>query len=170
VALKVTLLRISLVALVLAVGFAGFGGWTWLHTSRDEGLSFAADRDGALRAGRQQVADLTTVDSHDVDGALRHWLSVTTGPLHDQLAATTETTRTTLRQAGTVATGTVLDAAVSELDQRAGTAKLLVSVEITTVKPGEPDATKRNRFVAGLSRSQGDWKLATLDQVPLGAN
>jgi Mce-associated membrane protein len=164
------LARIAVLALVIAIGFAGFAGWYWLHTSRDDGLSFAANRDGALRAGRSQVAELTTLDYHDVDAALRRWLSVTTGPLHDQLAATSEQTRTTLRQGGTVATGTVLDAAVSELDQRAGTAKLLVSVEITTATHGEADSTKRNRFVAGLIRGQGDWKLSALDQVPLGAH
>jgi Mce-associated membrane protein len=162
-------LRIALVALGLAVGFTGFAGWTYLHTRNDDRLAFASDRDSVLRTGRSQVAVLTTLDSHDVDGALNRWLSITTGPLHDQVAATSEATKTTLRSAGTVATGTILDAAVSELDQRAGTAKLLVSVEITTAKPGQPDAAKRNRFVVGLSRDQGDWKLSALDQVPLGA-
>jgi Mce-associated membrane protein len=163
-------LRIALVVLGLAVGFAGFAGWSYLHTRNDDRLAFAADRDSVLRTGRTQVAELTTLDSHDVDGALRRWLSITTGPLHDQVSATSEATKTTLRSAGTVATGTILDAAVSELDQRAGTAKLLVSVEITTAKPGQPDAAKRNRFVVGLSRDQGDWKLSALDQVPLGAH
>jgi Mce-associated membrane protein len=161
--------RIARAVLALAVGFFGFAGWTFLHTKGDDRLSYAADRDTVLRAGRQQVAELTTLDSHDVDAALRRWLTATAGPLHDQLSATSDATRTALRSAGTVATGTILDAAVSELDQRAGTAKLLVSVEITTAKPGQPDSAKRNRFLAGLSRGQGDWKLSTLDQVPLGA-
>jgi Mce-associated membrane protein len=161
--------RIAIVLLVLAIGFFGFSAWSYVRATGDERLSYAADRDAALRAGRQQVAELTTLDSHDVDGALRRWLSVTTGPLHDQLAATSEATRTTLRSAGTVATGVVLDAAVSELDPRVGTAKLLVSVEITTAKQGQPDSAKRNRFLAGLSRDQGTWRLSALDQVPLGA-
>jgi Mce-associated membrane protein len=100
---------------------------------------------------------------------MTRWLSVTTGPLHEELSTTSAPTRDRLRQAGTVATGTVLDAAVSELDRRAGTAKLLVSVEIATGKPGEANSTKRNRFVASLTRSGADWKLSALDQVPLGA-
>lgn len=167
---RAPLTLIALAVLALAVGFFGFAGWSYLHTSSDDRLTLAADRDTVLRIGRAQVAELITLDSHDVDGALRRWLAVTTGPLHDQLAATSDTTKTTLRTAGTVATGTVLDAAVSELDQRAGTAKLLVSVEITTAKQGQPDSAKRNRFLAGLSRAQGDWKLSALDQVPLGAH
>jgi Mce-associated membrane protein len=74
-----------------------------------------------------------------------------------------------LTDAGTVATGRVLDAAVSELDTRSGTAKLLVSVEISSVKDGSPPVAKRNRFVAGMSRVDDGWKLSALDQVPLGA-
>ena len=163
------LLPITIAALVLAIGFFGFAAWFYLHASGDDRLSYATDRDSVLRTGRAQVAELTTLDSRDVDAALRRWLSVTTGPLHDQLAVTSDATKTTLRTAGTVATGTVLDAAVSELDQRAGTAKLLVSVEITTAKQGQPDSAKRNRFLAGLRRDQGSWKLSALDQVPLGA-
>ena len=94
---------------------------------------------------------------------------MSTGGLRDELAATDAQTRKALTDGGTVATGRVLDVAVSELDTRAGTAKLLVVVEISTAKDGSPPVEKRNRFLAGMSRVDGEWKLSAMDQVPLGA-
>lgn len=167
-AVKVTLLRVAVAVLIAAVGFAGWAGWSWLAATGDDGLRHAAVRDEALAAGRAHVAELTTLDYHDVDAGIARWLTVSTGPLHDRLAGTDAQTRNSLRQGATVATGTVLDAAVSELDQRAGTAKLLVSVEITTARQGAAPAAKRNRFVAGLSLTGTGWKVSALDQVPVG--
>jgi Mce-associated membrane protein len=165
---KVTVTRVAIVLLVAAAAFAGWAGWSWIRASGDDALGYAAARDEALRVGRQEVAELTTLDYHDVDAGIARWLRSATGPLHDQLAGTDVATRNSLRQGGTVATGAVLDAAISELDNRAGIAKLLVSVEITTAKAGTPPATKRNRFAAALTRTDAGWKLSALDQVPLG--
>jgi Mce-associated membrane protein len=161
-------LRAAVVLVVLATAFAGWAGWTWWRAGADESLSYAQTRDEVLAAGRAHVALLTSLDASDVDAGIDRWLTVSTGPLRDELAATSESTRKTLHDGGSVATGRVLDAAVSELDTRGGTAKLLVSVEIaTSVRGGEP-ATKRNRFVAGLTRTGDGWLLSALDQVPLG--
>lgn len=161
--------KVMLGVVVAALVFAGWGGWTWFQAGNDDSLAYAKARDEVLSVARTQVATLTTLDAHDVDGGIDRWLAVSTGGLRDELAATDAKTRETLKNAGTVATGRVLDAAVSELDTRAGTAKLLVSVEISTVKDGSPAVAKRNRFVAGMSRVDGGWKLSALDQVPLGA-
>lgn len=161
--------KVMLGVVVLALVFAGWGGWTWWQAGNDDSLAYANARDEVLTAGRTQVATLTTLDAHDVDGGIDKWLAVSTGGLRDELAGTDAKTRQTLKDGGAVATGRVLDAAVSELDTRSGTAKLLVSVEISTVKDGTPAATKRNRFIAGMSRVDGGWKLSALDDVPLGA-
>lgn len=161
--------KVMLGVVVLALVFGGWGGWTWWQAGNDDSLAYASARDEVLSAGRTQVATLTTLDAHDVDGGIKKWLAVSTGGLRDELAATNAQTRQALKDGGAVATGRVLDAAVSELDTRAGSAKLLVSVEISTVKAGTPQATKRNRFIAGMSRVDGGWKLSALDDVPLGA-
>lgn len=146
-------LRVAVVLVVLALAFAGWAGWTWWRADTDESLSYAQARDEVLAAGREHVTLLTTLDSSDVDDGIRKWLTVSTGALRDELESTDDATRKSLSEGGTVATGRVLDAAVSELDTRAGTAKLLVSVEIATTVDGGAPATKRNRFVAGLSRA-----------------
>jgi Mce-associated membrane protein len=161
--------KVMLGVVAAALVFAGWGGWTWFQAGNDDAIAYANARDEVLAVARTQVATLTTLDAHDVDGGIDKWLAVSTGGLRDELAATDAKTRKALTDQGTVATGRVLDAAVSELDTRAGTAKLLVSVEISTAKGDSPPVAKRNRFVAGMSRVDGGWKLSALDQVPLGA-
>jgi Mce-associated membrane protein len=161
-------LRLAIGLVVAALVFAGWAGWTWWQADHDETIQFAQTRDEVVATGRSHVTLLTTLDSAEVDAGIDRWLDVSTGPLREELAGTDESTRATLRKAGTVSTGRVLDAAVSELNLRAGTAKLLVSVEIATTKGGGPPATKRNRFVAALTRTDHGWLLSALDQVPLG--
>lgn len=161
--------RAAIGLLVAALAFAGWAGWTWWRAGTDEALEYARVRDEVLATARSHVTLLTTLDTSDVDGGIERWLDVSTGALRDELAATDADTRTTLSEGATVSTGRVLDAAVSELDTRAGTARLLVSVEIATAKDGGPPATKRNRFVAAMSRTDDGWLLSALDQVPLGS-
>ncbi|HEY7597876.1 MAG TPA: hypothetical protein VH969_32350 [Actinophytocola sp.] len=162
-------LRIAVALVVVSLAFAGWAGWTWWRTGADESLGYAQARDDVLAAGRAHVTLLTSLDTSDVDAGIDRWLTVSTGALRDELASTDAKTRKTLHDGGTVATGRVLDAAVSELDTRSGTAKLLVSVEIATSVRGGKPATKRNRFVAALTRTDRGWLLSALDQVPLGA-
>ncbi|KDN21320.1 hypothetical protein DV20_15635 [Amycolatopsis rifamycinica] len=162
-------LRVAVFAVVVTAAFAGWSGFSWYRTAHSEELTYGTARDEALAGGRELVARLCTLDYHRLDQGLAQWLDASTGPLHDRLARTDDATKKTLVQDATVSTGRVLDAALSELDEHAGTAKLLASVEITAQKDGVAPATKRNRFAAGLVRTGGGWKLSALDELPVGA-
>ncbi|MFT7870584.1 MULTISPECIES: hypothetical protein [Amycolatopsis] len=159
----------SVAVTAAAAVFAGWSGYSWYSAAHATSVTYGAARDEALTTGRTLVAELNTLDYHDVNGGLGKWLAASTGPLHDQLARTDETTKKTLAANATVATGRVVDAALSELDEHAGTAKMLASVEITMAKQGTAPAVKRNRFAAALSRTPDGWKLSALDQLPVGA-
>ncbi|WP_155545158.1 hypothetical protein [Amycolatopsis camponoti] len=159
----------AVVVFAAAAVFAGWSSYSWYSASHDPSLTYGVARDEALTTGRTLVAELSSLDYHDVNGGLGRWLSASTGPLHDQLARTDAKTKETLTANATVATGRVLDAALSELDEHAGTAKMLASVEITMAKDGTAPAVKRNRFAAALSRTADGWKLSALDQLPVGA-
>jgi len=152
-----------------AAVFAGWSGYSWYAAAHAPSVTYGVARDDALATGRTLVAELNTLDYHDVNGGLGRWLSASTGPLHDQLARTDARTKQALAANSTVSTGRVLDAALSELDEHAGTAKMLASVEITMAKQGTAPAVKRNRFAAALSRTPDGWKLSALDQLPVGA-
>jgi Mce-associated membrane protein len=161
-------LAVAVVAIVAAAAFAGWAGFSWFSASRAEAVTYGTARDEALQSGRELVAQLSSLDYHQVDQGISRWLDASTGPLHDQLARTDDTTKKTLAGDATVATGKVLDAALSELDEHAGTAKLLASVEITVARDMVAPATKRNRFAAQLTRTEAGWKLSALDQIPVG--
>jgi len=161
--------RKLIAGLVAAALFAAGSGYAWWSAANDQAVTYGSARDEALQSGRELVAELSSLDYHRVDQDLARWLDASTGPLHDQLAHTDDATKKTLAGNATVATGKVLDAALSELDEHAGTAKMLASVEITLAKEGAAPATKRNRFAAALTRTSAGWKLSALDQLPVGA-
>ncbi|MER5635396.1 hypothetical protein ABT095_00370 [Kitasatospora sp. NPDC002227] len=157
-------------ALVLAAGYCLLAaGWYWQARSADD-LAYGRARDAVLAQGRTALTALNTVDAGEAETGLRDWLAVTTGPLHEQLQRTGTADATTLRQAGTSAHGTVTDAAVTELDTRAGTARLIATVSVDLTPKAGSASTDRKRFEAGLARTADGWKVTSLTAVPVGAS
>ncbi|WP_069467422.1 hypothetical protein [Actinacidiphila rubida] len=148
----------------------GLSAWSYLATRGDDGLRFGKARDAALTAGRDDIARLNTVDAAHLDRDLGLWLDATTGPLHDQLTRTHSADAGQLKAAGTSTRGTVTDAAVTELDTRAGTAKVIATVQVRVSPRDGTATTDRKRFEAGLARTGGTWKLTALTAVPVGSS
>jgi Mce-associated membrane protein len=117
------------------------------------------------RAGRQEIATLNTLDPRAADAGLRRWLDASAGPLHDELRRTFAQNKRKIEQARTGAAGTVTDLAVTELDTRAGTARVIATVQVKLGATG----LDRKRFTAVLARTGRDWKLTSLTAVPVGA-
>ncbi|WP_436497896.1 hypothetical protein [Actinokineospora sp. HUAS TT18] len=159
-----TRLRMGVVLLVLAALFAGLGGWTYWRATQPSETETA--RDAALQAGRSGVATLTTLDYQAIDAGFSRWLDASTGPLREELSASQDTSKAEIAKAKTVTTGTVLEAAVTELNPSAGTARVIAAVEIVVRPAAGEQATKRSRFQADLARTDGGWKLTALAQVP----
>lgn len=72
------------------------------------------------------------------------------------------------RLSGTDATGapvraTVTDAALTALDDRAGTARLIATVRVES----RPGGAERRRLEATLARTGDGWKVTTLTGVPV---
>lgn len=154
--------------LVVAVAFAGWAGVLWLRAAGDDSHAYAADRDAVLQTGYRDIATLTSLDYRQPDAGLRRWADASTGTLHEQLAQTSDPTKKQLAAAKTVTTGTVVDASVTELDARAGTASLIASVQVVVTPVSGQPVTKRNRLRAELTRTTDGWKLSSLGQVPMG--
>ncbi|TDP95172.1 hypothetical protein [Labedaea rhizosphaerae] len=159
---------ISTVLLVVAVAFAGWTGFLWLRASSDDSRAYVADRDAVLQTGYRDIATLTSLDYRQPDAGLKRWADVSAGPLHEQLAQTSQPTKQQLAAAKTVTTGTVVDASVTELDARAGTATVIASVRVVVTPVSGKPVTKRNRLRAELMRTADGWKLSSLGQVPMG--
>ncbi|AUG81167.1 hypothetical protein CFP65_6514 [Kitasatospora sp. MMS16-BH015] len=155
---------------VASAVFCAVATVTYQQARSSEALAYGRARDAALADARQGLARLNTVQAATVEGSLQSWLSATTGPLHEQLQRTGGADATTLRQAGASARGTVTEAALTELDTRAGTARLIATVTVElTPKSGAP-STDRKRFEAGLARTPDGWKITSLTAVPVGAS
>ncbi|MFG2717785.1 hypothetical protein ACGFW5_05690 [Streptomyces sp. NPDC048416] len=154
---------LAVAVIALSTAFAAFGGWAYVDARNDTSLAYAASRDTALKAGRTQIVALSTLDAAHPDTTLRTWLDASTGPLHDEL-----------RRAGTgkpsaSARGEVTDAALTELDDRAGSAKLIATVQVRLTPKGGAVTTDRKRFEATLQRIGSGWKLKALNAVPVAA-
>ncbi|CAL9559879.1 nuclear transport factor 2 family protein [Streptomyces sp. enrichment culture] len=158
-----------LVALGLtAGGLAAWAGQDWYAAAHDGTAAYAEQRDRALAAGEQAVLNLNTLDHRDVDQGLDLWESSTTGELHEQLSAGRDEFADQVRQAKTVTTARVLSGAVTELDDRAGRARVLVALRVTVKAADGAGTDKDSRMLGELTRTGGRWKLSALGQAPVG--
>ncbi|MGC0377509.1 hypothetical protein [Streptomyces sp. SAI-229] len=151
--------------LVLALGFCGTGAWTYAQARTDDSLAYGRERDEALADGRAGIAVLTTLDASTrqrAEQGIRAWRAASTGPLREELGRTGAET-------GASARGTVTEAAVTALDTRSGTAKLIATVRVEVTPAGtKRPATDRKRLEAVLARTgEGEWKVRALSAVPV---
>lgn len=160
--------------LALALAFCGTGAWTYTQARTDDALAYGRERDEALADGREGIAVLTTLDAatrQSAQRSIRDWRAVSTGPLREELGDTEA-------RAGSSARGTVTEAALTALDTRAGTAKLIATVRVEVTPAGaagtagtagaKKPATDRKRLEAVLARTgEGEWKVRALSAVPV---
>lgn len=157
-------------AWALAVVLCALGARSYADARGDGSLGYGKARDTVRAAGQREIARLNTVDAAHAARDLTGWLDATTGPLHDQLSRTHTADESALTGSGTSTRGTVTDAAVTELDTRAGTAKLIATVQVRVAPKNGSARVDRKRFEANLSRTSGGWKLSALTAVPVGAS
>jgi Mce-associated membrane protein len=153
---------------VASAATAAFFGTSWLLAANDESISFAEHRDEAWQAGTQEIVNFNTLDYHDVQRGLNLWLDSSTGALHNEVEQGRDANATRIAQAKTTTTAQVLDAAISELDDRAGKATMIAVVNVNLLPDGQPPTQKRFRYQAELTRVGPQWKLSALGQVPVG--
>ncbi|MFD6494361.1 hypothetical protein [Streptomyces sp. NPDC060188] len=152
--------------LALALGFCATGAWTYAQARGDDSLAYGQARDAALGDGRHALAVLNTLDASTqqrAEAGVRAWRTVASGPLRDELGSARP-------QTGPSARGAVTEAAVTALDTRAGTAKLIATVRVDVTPVGSTSATpERKRLEAVLARDgDGQWRVRALSAVPQG--
>ncbi|MFF8828389.1 hypothetical protein [Streptomyces sp. NPDC015131] len=152
-------------AVAVAALLCGLAGWAYARAAGDGTRAYAEARDAALAAGRGHLARLSSVDAAHPEEARREWLDATAGDLHQELRD--DPPRPDTKGASTRAT--VTDAALTALDDRAGTAELIATVRVDTTPPrGGPAAADRTRLAATLTRTAGGWKVSALTALPVG--
>jgi Mce-associated membrane protein len=149
---------------VAALAVFAYAWVSWQQADGDPERARAVLRDDALIQGIAAVETMNSMDHREVDAGLDAWRSVTTGVLHDQLVAIGDDERQLLVDQGKIATGRVVEAAITELSDR--TATMVAAMEVSVADgEGEEPTVKRNRFSADLVLVDSEWKLEELNQV-----
>lgn len=164
--------RLGWAALLAAVLLCVLGTWSYAQARGDDTLAYAKSRDAALADGKRHLARLTSMDGRNaasVKAGLTAWLTASTGPLHDRLESTRKKDATELTESGTTARGKVTDAALTALDDRAGTAAFIATVDVQVTPRTGKGGTERKRFEATLARTGDGWKIKALDALPVGS-
>ncbi|MBP2476121.1 Mce-associated membrane protein [Crossiella equi] len=160
-------LTLGAVALVvLAAVFAGWYGISWASASSDDGLAFARERDEVVLVGQQHVVNLLHQDYRRYDEIFEQLRAGSiTAPLTDALSADREATKKYLNDGKLVTTAKMRESALTELDVRAGKAKMLAIVELTATAGDKPPTVSTGRVAVELTRTPDGWKLSGLDAV-----
>ena len=163
------LLPLAMLLVAAAVAAAAWSGWSWWRAAHDDSLSYSRTRDQVLQAAEQSMQNLNTLDYRTAQQGLAIWQDSTTGSLRDQLSQGGKDFLAQIQQAKTVTTAKILDGAVTELDDRAGKASVIVAIEVTVTPPTGQPTTKRERLQGQLTRTGAGWKLSAVGQVPVTA-
>jgi Mce-associated membrane protein len=163
------LLAVAVALVIIAAGFAGWTGWSWYQAKHSGSVAGARLRDEVLREGQQAVQDFNTLDYRRLDQGLNLWESSSTGTLHREIASGRAQFEQEIRKARTVTTATVLEAALTSLDQQAHTANIIVALQITVQPQAGSPTTKQSRLEGTLQQTSSGWKLSALGQVPTGS-
>lgn len=159
---------VSVVLAVLTFGYAAYFGVAWYSASHSSGSEFAATRDEALRSGQVGITNFLTLDYKKVDEDLQRWLNSSTGDLRAEIDKDKDSRKKQLVDAKSVTTSKVLDAAITELDDRAGNASMIAVVESTVTPDNGQKVTKINRYLTKLTRTEDGWKLSQLGPLRAG--
>jgi Mce-associated membrane protein len=136
-----------------------------MRAEADDSVAFARIRDEVLTIGQAEVVTFNTVDYRKADESLDAWEKASTGALHDEVVARRATAKQTLENAKAFTTAKALTAAITELDGQAGTATMIVAVQLTVAQEGKPDTQKYQRIKVVLNRVADGWKLGGIGPV-----
>jgi len=166
-------LRIATVAAAvlaaLSVVAAGWYGLSWFRAATGAEQSAATMREEVLRDARQVILNLEAINYETLDADLARWESSVTGQLLEEFRSSRERYAEQVRKTQAKAEATIVEAAVTELNPTAGTADVLVFVNLVTTehKDGQETgrAEKRQRIKLEMTRTDEGWKASQAGSV-----
>ncbi|WP_370287739.1 hypothetical protein [Nocardioides sp.] len=160
-------------AAVLGLGAAGWTGVDWARAEPEGAAAPVGVTDGpGSDAAAPVVADaeaavtaLTTLDAADPAASVERWRAVTTGALRDAVESGEGDIRSLISEGDVDSTSQVQDAAVETLDTAAGTATVLVAVDLTLTPASGTARTEQLRLVVTMERGGSGWLASQLQNV-----
>ncbi|MEC3973943.1 hypothetical protein [Amycolatopsis sp. H20-H5] len=153
----------GLIALaVVSVAAAAWFGWSWWRAAHDEASSRGRERDAVVAAASDELVVLNTLDyragARDVD----RWIAATAGQLGQDLTGDRQSQLDRATSTKTIATAELKQAAVTELDPNAGTARLMAVLDVRVSTGGGAPAPNVSRLTVDLRRGEGGWKVTAV--------
>ncbi|PZS22554.1 MAG: hypothetical protein DLM61_25815 [Pseudonocardiales bacterium] len=162
--LRTAILAVAVVA-VVAFAATGWFAVSWYRAAHDGSLSLGMDRDDVSRDAQRSMLTLNTLDYRRVQDGLTLWEQSAAGSLLTQLHANRDSYARAITDSAAITTARVLDAAVASLNEGAGTAQVLVGVDVTSqAEQGDPSCVHR-RVRLDMIRVGDAWKVGTLTPV-----
>jgi Mce-associated membrane protein len=153
---------------VVALIFCGVSVVGWITASNDSDVRFAASRDDVLRIGQQELVNFYSLDHKNPDASFDRLVRSSTGDLATAIKQGESTWKKQLTDGKTTTTAKVLDAVVTELDDRAGSATLAAIIQADTDSQGKTNSY-RLPMQAQLTRTDQGWKLSQAGSITLGS-
>jgi Mce-associated membrane protein len=150
--------RVLTIAVAVAAVVTVVMGGLWVMTLNDDGRELAQARDAVLVDARQAAININSLDSGNVDAGLDLWEQSSTGTMLEEFRANREEYGRLVAESGRTTSATVPDAAVAELDLRAGTARVLVGVDVEVTVAGQEPQLVRQRLQMEMTRTGEGWK------------
>jgi Mce-associated membrane protein len=146
----------------VAAGFAAWAGTQYASAASSPAPQAGQARDAALNAGTREVADLNTVSAHSVTAWEQRWLDDTTGAEHAKIQQTNPAAAAQIQKVKTSSVATVTDAAITALDPRATSARMIATVSVVQTNASGASDTVANRYLATLTLTAAGWKISSL--------
>jgi Mce-associated membrane protein len=156
---------------VLATVAAGWYGLAWFRAANSAEQAAATMRNDVLRDARQVILNLEAINYETLDADLARWESSVTGPLLEEFRTSRDRYAEQVRKTQAKAEAAIVEAAVTELNPTAGTADVLVFVNLVTTEHRDGKETgraeKRQRIKLEMTRTDEGWKASQAG--PVGA-
>lgn len=157
--------RVLVVLVALAAAAVLFFGAGWGFALTDDSIELAETRDVVLLDARQAAINLNSLDFTAVEAGLDLWEQSSTGAVLEEFRANRAEYVQAVTEARRVTQASVTDAAVAELDVRAGVARVLVGVDVTVRPEGAEATLTRQRLQMEMTRTDDGWKVSKLAAV-----
>jgi len=162
--LRTAILAVAVVVAVASAA-AGWFGVSWYRAAHDKSLALGVDRDAVLRDAQTAMINLNTLAYRRVQDGLTLWEQSAVGSLLTQLHANRNTYARAITDSAATTTARVLDAAVASLDQRSGTAQVLVGADVTSQSVQADPSCAHRRVRLEMIRVGDTWKVGTFAPV-----
>ncbi|MGH3616175.1 MAG: hypothetical protein ACRDRK_27005 [Pseudonocardia sp.] len=155
---------IAFVAALAALAAIAFGV-RWGLAATDDSFELAQARDTVLLDARQAAINLNTLDNSNVEAGLDLWEQSSIGAVLEEFRTNREQYAKFVAESRRTTQASVTDAAVAELDVRAGIARVLVGVDVQVRPEGAEPVLTRQRLQLEMTRTDQGWKVSRLSPV-----